>query len=263
MATIFESEFPRGTAPIHAYGALDHETAPIVLLFMDAFGPRPMLDSIAERLVSEGYRVLLPDLFYEHRPYVPLRPASVFSGGTDRQRLATLFGGITQAHIDEDVRALLAFCNERFGNAAPLGATGYCMGGRFALTAATLSERVVCAASFHGSMLAPEQVDGPHTRFARSRARIYVGIAEKDPTFGAAEEGRLAAALREANSNHIIETYAGAAHGFVMDDLPVANPAAANRHWLRLSTELREAFSASAAASSDTAASSETKGASA
>lgn len=242
MATIFESDFPRGNVPIHTYGALDDPVAPVVLLFMDAFGPRPMLDSIAERLVGEGYRVLLPDLFYDHRPYEPLRPQSVFSGGEDRQRLMTLFGGLDQAKIDADVTALLAFCADKFGDAVPIGVTGYCMGGRYALTAATQSERVVFAASFHGSNLAPEHDAGPHTRFAGTKARIYVGVAEMDPTFSAAEEGRLATALRGANVDHVIETYARAAHGFVMEDIPAGNAAAANRHWLRLSTELSEAF---------------------
>jgi carboxymethylenebutenolidase len=105
-----------------------------------------------------------------------------------------------------------------------------------------LSDRVVFAAAFHGSKLAPENDDGPHRHFAGKTARMYVGIAAGDPTFGAVEEGRLAAAFREAGINHVIETYAGAAHGFVMDDLPVFNATASNRHWQRLSTELREAF---------------------
>jgi carboxymethylenebutenolidase len=242
MAVIFESAFPRGKAPIRAYGTLDDQTAPIVLLFMDAFGPRPALDRIAERLVSEGYRVLLPDLFYDHLPYAPLDPKSVFGGGEDRQRLMTMFGAIDQSKIDADVEALLSFCTDRLGGTAPIGVTGYCMGGRYALSAATLSDRVVFAASFHGSNLAPERGDGAHRRLSGIRSRVYVGVAAIDPTFDAAEEGRLAAALRAAGVDHAIETYAGAAHGFVMDDLPVAH-AAANLHWLRLSTQLRQAFS--------------------
>jgi carboxymethylenebutenolidase len=245
VTVILENPFPRGAAPIRAYGPLNNTSAPIVLLFMDAFGPRPTLDRIAERLVTEGYRVLLPDLFYDHLPYVPLDPQSVFSGGEDRQRLMKMFGGLDQHKIDEDVQSLLVFCAERLGSTAPIGVTGYCMGGRYALTAATATERVVFAASFHGSNLAPDSGIGAHTRFARLRARIYIGVAEIDPTFGAAEEGRLAAALRDASADHVIETYAGARHGFVMQDLPAGNPAAADRHWLRLSTELREAFARS------------------
>jgi carboxymethylenebutenolidase len=243
MAVTLESTLPRGTAPIYAYGALDDSAAPIVLLFMDAFGPRPALERIAERLVSEGYRVLLPHLFYDHLPYAALNPQSVFSGGEDRQRLMQMFGALDQSKIDADIAALLGFSTEKLGGTAPIGVTGYCMGGRYALTAATLSPRVVFAAAFHGSNLAPESGDGPHRRFAGVRSRIYVGVADKDPMFGGAEEGRLAAALRDASADHVIETYAAAAHGFVMDDLPAANPAAATRHWLRLSTELREGFS--------------------
>jgi carboxymethylenebutenolidase len=211
---------------------------------MDAFGPRPTLDRLAERLVAEGYRVLLPNLFYDHLPYAPLNPQLVFSGGEERQRLMKMFGALDQSKIDADILALLAFGTEKLGSTAPIGVTGYCMGGRYALTAATLSHRVLFAAAFHGSNLAPESGDSPHHRFGRVRSRIYVGVAEKDPMFSGAEEGRLAAALRDASVDHAIETYAGAAHGFVMDDLPAAsNPAAAGRHWLRLSTELREAFS--------------------
>jgi carboxymethylenebutenolidase len=123
-----------------------------------------------------------------------------------------------------------------------MGAVGYCMGGRFALTAATLGERVAAAASLHGSMLAPAQGDSPHHHFAGVRSSVYIGVAGVDPSFGAEEEGRLATALRAADVNHTIETYAGAAHGFVMDDLPVHDAAAAERHWLRISAQLREAF---------------------
>lgn len=242
MTKIFVCDFPRGSAPIHAYGNLSENTAPIVLLFMDAFGPRLMLDSIAQRLVDQGYRVLLPDLFYDHRPYEPLQPQSVFSGGEDRQRLMTMFGALNQSKIDADVAALLAFCSEQFGNEVLIGATGYCMGGRYALTAATQSERVVFAASFHGSNLAPESDEGPHAHLGSTKARIYVGVAEIDPTFGAAEEGRLATALRASSVDHVIETYPGVAHGFVMQDIPAGNAAAAERHWQRLSAELREAF---------------------
>lgn len=39
-----------------------------VILYQDAFGPRPALDGMAERLANEGYAVLVPDLFYRKRP---------------------------------------------------------------------------------------------------------------------------------------------------------------------------------------------------
>jgi len=239
---VIEADFPRGSCPIHAFGDLDDRSAPIVLLFMDAFGPRPALFDIAEALAGAGYRILLPDLFYEHLPFEPLRPDDIFAGGKGRERLMTMLRGLDQKAVRADVGALLAYCDRRLGEGAPIGATGYCMGGRYALTAATLSPRVVFAASFHGGNLAPETGEGVHQALSGVRARVYVGVADTDPTFSAAEENRLGAALREANVDHAIETYADAAHGFVMSDLPVHDPIAAGKHWLRLSEGLRAAF---------------------
>jgi carboxymethylenebutenolidase len=98
------------------------------------------------------------------------------------------------------------------------------------------------AASFHGAALAAEG-DGVHRKFSGVEAKIYVGIAGVDPMFDGAEEGRLAAALREAGTDHTIETYPGAYHGFVMADLPMYNEAACARHWDRLLGALRESAS--------------------
>jgi carboxymethylenebutenolidase len=239
MVTL-EAHLPRGVCPINAFGALDHEAAPIVLLFMDAFGPRPALFGIAERLAQEGNRVLLPHLFYDRLPFAPLVPKNVFADPSEMQRLMGMFRTINQSIVDADVSSLLSFIDKQLGTTAPIGVTGYCMGGRYALTSATASPRVVFAASFHGANLAPDRDDSPHRRLQGLKARIYVGIAGVDSMFAGEEEGRLAAGLRDGGVDHIIETYAGCHHGFVMQDLPVHDPVATERHLNRLSGHLRE-----------------------
>lgn len=237
-----EVQFSRGTCPIRVFGDVADSAAPIVLFFMDGFGPRPALFAMAEDLASLGYRVLLPHLFYEHLPDAAITPASVLSGGKDRARLMTMLAGLDQAAVDADVAALLAFADETLGATAPLAATGYCMGGRYALTAATSAPRVRFVAAFHGANLAPETGDSAHHRFKGLTAKVYIGVAGPDKGFGGAEEGRLAAALRDAEVDHMIETFAGAQHGFALPDLPMHDAAAAQRHWRRLTSFLEEAF---------------------
>ncbi|PWJ77621.1 dienelactone hydrolase family protein [Pseudaminobacter salicylatoxidans] len=57
-----------------------------VILYMDAFGPRPALDDMAGRLAAEGYAVLVPDLFYRNAPYGPFDAATAFQMKTARKR---------------------------------------------------------------------------------------------------------------------------------------------------------------------------------
>jgi carboxymethylenebutenolidase len=40
--------------------------------------------------------------------------------------------------------------------------------------------------------------------------------------------------LTEAGVDHLVETYPGARHGFAVPDMPVFDPAAAERRWAAL-----------------------------
>lgn len=237
-----EADFPRGKCPVAVFGAAEKSSAPAILFFPDAFGPRRDSFAVAEELAAEGWRVVMPDNFYEFRPYDPIQPKSIFEEGPRHNRIMEMFGSITQAKIDTDVAALIAFADEHLGSDAPLGATGYCMGARYALTAACASDRVRFAAAIHGSTLAPTDQDGPHRRFDKAKGRLYVGVAGIDPMYDAAEHGRLAEALRAAETDHTIETYFGVAHGFVFPDIPIYDEAASKKHMRRLKENFSELF---------------------
>ena len=235
----FEAPFPRGACPIYSFGPED-KSAPLVLFFPDAFGPRPAAFGVAEELAEEGWRVLMLDQFYEAIPYAPLTPKSLFEEGPERDRVMQMFMSITLAKVDEDVTAMLALASELSAPDAPFAAIGYCMGGRYALGAVTASQRVKFAGAFHASNIAPAQGDSPHLRFAGNKARIYIGVAGIDPTYGAEEHGRLVQALREAEVDHVIETYHGMGHGWVYPDLAIYNAAGAAKHIARIKEHFAE-----------------------
>ena len=237
----FEAPFPRGACPIYSFGPED-KSAPLVLFFPDAFGPRRASFAVAEELASGGWRVLMLDQFYDHVPYEPLTPKSLFEEGPERDRVMTMFMSVTMAKVDQDVGAMLALASERSSPDAPFAAIGYCMGGRYALAAVTASPRVKFAGAFHASNIAPAQGDSPHLRFAGTKGRIYIGVAGIDPTYGAQEHGRLAQALREAEVDHVIETYHGLGHGWVFPDLAIYDAAGAAKHMARIKESLAELF---------------------
>ena len=113
-----------------------------------------------------------------------------------------------------------------------VGTTGYCLGGRMSLIAATgLGRTIAAAASFHGGRLA---VDGdpasPHLSADRITATVYVAGAEDDDSFTAEQAGLLDTALTDAGVGHTIEFYP-ARHGFAVPDNVTYDSQADARHW--------------------------------
>ncbi|RUU12026.1 dienelactone hydrolase family protein [Mesorhizobium sp. USDA-HM6] len=207
-----------------------------VILYMDIFGLRPVLDQMAERLAERGYAVLVPDLFYRYAPYGPFDPKTAFAEAKTKALLLMLSGGTTQGMTIRDGSAFLDALTAE-GISGPVGVVGYCMGGARALnTAAAYPGRIVAAASFHGGNLASDAPDSPHLKASSIKARVYVGVAGVDGSFPPEQSARLAEALRVAEVDHTIENYVGVGHGWCIKDHSVYDEAGAERHWKRLTT---------------------------
>lgn len=211
-----------------------------VILYQDAFGPRPALDGMAERLSGQGYAVLVPDLFYRNAPYGPFDAKTAFVEEKTKAALMALVTGTTQAMTIGDSAAFLdALAGE--GVTGPIGTVGYCMGGARALNAAAAyPDRIKAAASFHGGNLASDAADSPHHKAASIKGRVYVGMAGVDRSFPPEQSTRLEEALRNAEVDHVLENYPGMAHGWCVPDHSVYNEAGAERHWQRLITLFAE-----------------------
>ncbi|HEX3757952.1 MAG TPA: dienelactone hydrolase family protein [Kofleriaceae bacterium] len=225
-----------GVCPAHVFHPPGNGPWPGVLLFMDGIGIRPALFEMGDRLAAHGYYAILPDLYYRSGPYEPMDPKRMFSEPALRQILIQNFiGKLGQANAMRDTRAVLAFlASEPAVAPGKIGATGYCMGGGLAISAAGhFPERFAAVAAYHPGNLATDAPDSPHLQAPRIRARVYVGGASEDPSFPDAMKARLDTALTEAGVDHTIETYA-ARHGWVPSDTPVHDPAAAERHWQTL-----------------------------
>jgi carboxymethylenebutenolidase len=208
---------------------------PAVVMYMDAFGIRPQLGEMAQRLASHGYAVALPNL-YHRTPFAPFDPKEVSVDGPERARFKGMVASINGPMVMRDTAAVLKHLETRpTVRRSPIGALGYCMGGGYALLAAgTFPDRVAVAASFHGGALATDKPDSPHLLARQMRARIYVGAAGIDPTFPDDQRQRLEAALAQAGTAYTIETYENAKHGFAVNGHLVYDKEASERHWQRL-----------------------------
>ena len=209
---------------------------PAVLVFMDGLGWRPAFFEIADRLASNGYYVLLPNMFWRSGAFEPFDPKTVFAGGPEMERLRKIISAETDENAMRDTEAFLDFLAAcpQVRDARKVACTGYCMGGRLSLSAAGhFPDRIAAAASYHGGGLATDSPDSPHRLAPAIKARVYIGAAIEDRGFDDAQKQRLEQALTDAGIEHTIETYQ-ARHGWVPRDTPVHDPVATERHWQTL-----------------------------
>jgi carboxymethylenebutenolidase len=188
---------------------------------------------MGDRIASMGYVALIPDIYYRAGQWEPIDVATVFTDRKERARLATLTKVLTNDRIISDSAAYTDFLLARPEVAgSAIGTTGYCMGGRMSVIAASgLGHRIAAAASFHGGRLAvADDPSSPHLAADRITATIYVAGAKNDGSFTTRQAKLLESALTAAGVEHTVEFY-DARHGFAVPDNPTHNAEAETRHW--------------------------------
>ncbi|AWW42827.1 dienelactone hydrolase [Streptomyces sp. AS58] len=238
---------PDGIADAYLTHPADGVPHPAVLLYMDAFGLRPALRAMADRLAAAGYTVLVPNVFYRGGR-TPLFDLPEFMDDASRgelfRHIRPVMRELTPQRAMRDAGACLDWLADRPEAAdGPVALTGYCMGARLVLlTAGSYPERVAAAAGFHGGQLATEAPDSPHLLADRITAEMYFGHADEDPSLPPEQIRRLEEALTAHGVRHRCEVYPGARHGFTQSDTSSYDAEGDKRHWAALLDLLDRTF---------------------
>ncbi|TQS42612.1 dienelactone hydrolase family protein [Cryptosporangium phraense] len=220
--------FPSGDGPF-----------PAVILYMDAFGVRPVLHDMADTIADDGFYVLLPNVFYRSGP-APLFDTSDLLSDEGRNAVFAqampMIRELTTERALRDAAAYLDFLAAQPEAAdGTVGVTGYCLGGRLAVrTAAAFPDRIGAVASFHAGGLVTDEDDSPHLGLAAAKAEFYFAHAEHDHSMTPAQVAQLEEALDAAGLEYLSEVYEGTQHGFTMSDSSVYDPVGLERHWRHL-----------------------------
>lgn len=207
---------------------------PTVLFYMDGLAIRPALFEMGERLASNGYYVLMPDMFWRLGAYAPLVPSEVFANPEKRQEFFGKFMTSTDPEkAMRDTGAFLAWLDKQpKAKAHKIGVTGYCMGGAMALRAAgNFPDRVAAAAAFHAGGVVTDQPDSPHLLAPKIKAKVLVAGADEDSYFTEEHFATLKQAMADASVDAEVTIYRGALHGYAPPDMPVYKAEASERHW--------------------------------
>jgi carboxymethylenebutenolidase len=215
----------------------DDEPHPGVLFIMDAYGLRPTIRKMAERIAADGYVVLAPNVFYRagRAPVLPLPDLTDPEERTEFwQSLRPLIEQLTPDRISDDGAAYLE-CLQAIAAPGPVAITGYCMGARMGWRIAVAHpDRVAALAGFHAGGLVSDAPDSPHLSAGDIKAELYFGFADRDPSMSAEQIATLDRALNQAGARYRSEVYEGAMHGYTMVDTPAHNEAARERHFREL-----------------------------
>jgi carboxymethylenebutenolidase len=209
---------------------------PGVLMYQDAFGLRPRLKEMADRVAERGYAVFVPNLLYRGGR----APQFDLSGLADPEERGRIFQKIfphIQAldadSITRDTKAYLDFFEAQ--KPGPVVVVGYCMGARNALRAIeAYPDRIMALASFHASGVVTDQPDSPHLAVGNITGEAYFAHADNDQSMTQEQIRTLEAALDAALVTYRSEVYEGAPHGFTMADTAAYQEAGEQRHWVNL-----------------------------
>lgn len=166
---------------------------PGVVVLHEAFGLTDDVREHADRLAAAGYLALAPDLFT--------------AGGAVRclrSTFATLMAG--HGSTFEDIEACRRALVARPDSTGRVAVLGFCMGGGFALMAATRG--FDAAAPNYG--LVPQDP----AEVLRGACPVVASYGRRDRAMKGAAS-RLAGALEEAGVDHDVKEYAEAGHSFL------------------------------------------------
>jgi carboxymethylenebutenolidase len=210
---------------------------PAVLVWTDILGLRPVFREMGQRLAAEGYVVLVPNPFYRNAKAPVVDGSFDFSKPEDRAKVMPMAAALTADANISDAKSYVTFLDAQpqTDRKKKMGVQGYCMGGPLTFrTAATASERVGAAATFHGGGLVTDKPDSPHLLIAKMKAEILCAVADNDDKRDPAAKDKLKEAFAAAHLKAKVEVYEGCNHGWTVRGSQVYNEVGAERAWAEL-----------------------------
>ena len=239
-ANVVEKDVMVPTSDGSADAALFHPAGsgswPAVLMWPDILGLRPVFRDMGHRLAAAGYTVLVPNPFYRTKRAPIVTGPFDFNDKVAMAKLLSLKDTLTDARVDSDATAFLAFLDKQkeTDKRKAAGVQGYCFSGPFAFhTAAVRADRIRAVATFHGGGLVTKDANSPHLLIPKTKASFVVAIARNDDQRQPEAKDVLKKTFADAKRPAIVEVYP-ADHGWCVQGSPPYDQASAERAWAEL-----------------------------
>lgn len=155
------------------------EALPGIVLLAEAFNVNEWARANAQRYADQGYRVLVPDLYWRQEPgvYLPYTPES-------QKRGRALYANLDFDGAVEDAATCIGYLRGLADSNGRVGLLGYCLGGKIAFLAGSRSDPDAVA-GYYSIDLEASVEEVPNVRcstvlhFGEQDARVPIAIADQ------------------------------------------------------------------------------------
>jgi len=214
-----------------------------LLVFQEAFGVNAHIRDVTERFAREGYLSISPELFHRTAP-------GLEAGYTNFPEVMPHLQALTDTGLTADIQGAYQWLKNGGAKDLPVGATGYCMGGRTSILAA-LTVPLHCAISYYGGGIAPGGLfPSLSDRLKDVNAPMLFFWGGLDAHIGPDAVNAVTSTLSAAKKDYVNVVFSAADHGFFCDARASYNAAAAKQAWA-LTTEFLQLHLAGAVKKAD------------
>ena len=218
--------FATGNLRMNAYRAkpAGKRNLPVVLVVQEIFGLHEWVKDMCRRYAKAGFYAIAPDLYQRQGDATKVTDFKVLIGD--------IVSKVPDAQVMADLDALSKFAGSDGGNAAKLGITGYCWGGRIVWLYAAHNPKLKAGVACYGRMIGKAtelQPKNPIDLVASINAPVLGLYGALDKGISVADTETMFSALKAAKKPSIIHVFQGADHGFLADYRPSYNESAAKQ----------------------------------
>lgn len=201
---------------------------PVVLVIPEVFGMHEYQKDICRRLAKLGYAGVSLDPFFR---------MGDLSKQTDIGAVVRSANSLADQQMLSDLDSVVAFVEKQpKANAAKLGITGMCRGGRTVWMYTAHSPKIKAGVAWYGGLNAnpPAMPQTPHNVAGNLNAPVLGLYAANDGGIPVAEVARLQEVLKAGNKNSKASSFIlfpGVGHAFHADYRPSYNKGAADAGW--------------------------------
>lgn len=203
---------------------------PVIIVVSEIFGVHEYIADTCRRFAKLGYLAIAPELF--------VRQGDPRAYGTVQETVANVVSKVPDAQVAGDLDATIAWAKENGGDAARIGITGFCWGGRQVWLAAERNPDIKAAVAWYGPLKGnpnPLQPVSPIDRVDELKAPVLGLYGAKDTVITEDVRNTMTSALEasknpKAHASRIV-VYPNSGHAFHADYRPSYVKADAEDGW--------------------------------